>query len=330
MPGINSPEYLQILEKLKNSRSVLITSHVNPDGDNISSCASLAMGLEKLGKKTAIALNSPVPYIYKFMQHTSQFISFQELENSRQFFDCAMVLDVGNLKRVGETTDLKKFTELILNIDHHVRTEMCGHISFVDSSYSSTAEIIYNVLLDLNVKIDRDIADNLYVGIMTDTGNFQFQNTTASALRTAGALVELGASPEFLNKKVYFSNRPAKILLMGKVLANLKFTDDYKIGWISATKEIIDNCGASSDDLENVINNVTSVDGIEVAILFRDLNDGTIKLSLRARGNADVQKYALKYGGGGHKKASGMVLNGKLDFVVNKVISEMREHINDY
>lgn len=326
---INDKNYIAIIDKLKNAGHVLITSHINPDGDNISSSVALALGLMQLGKSPTLALNSPVPHVYKFMPLTDKYVSFGDLERDRQRFDCAAVLDVGNLKRVGDTTDIRMFTDLILNLDHHVRTEMCGDISFVDSSFSSTAEIIYCLLIDLGVKITSEIADALYIGILTDTGSFQFQNTTASTFRTASELVAFGASPEAMAKRAYFTNRAAKIVLTGKVLSTLSFDKTGKVAWITATREVIDSCKANSDDLENVINNVTTIENIEVAILFRDLNDGKIKLSLRSRNDVDVQKYALKYGGGGHKKASGMTVEGDLPVVVQKVVTELQEFIQN-
>jgi len=329
MSGINEENYIKIAENLKSLSHILITSHINPDGDNIASVVSLGMGLKQLGKSVTMALVSPVPHVYKFLSCTQNIVNFEQLDNERPNFDCAIVLDVGSLKRVGETVDVKKYTNLILNIDHHVKTENCGDISFVDSSFSSTAEIIYNLLIDMGVKITGDIAEALYVGIMTDTGGFQFQNTTSSAMKAISKLIGFGASPERISKKVYFSNRAAKIILMGKVLSTLKFDSTGKIGWIIATKDVIDECGANSDDLENVINNITSIENIEVAVLFRDLNDGKIKLSLRARNNVDVQKFAIKYNGGGHKKASGMVLESSLNEAVNKVVFEFQDYIKN-
>lgn len=330
MSKIIDENYSKIAEKLSSLKHVLITSHINPDGDNIASVVALGAGLELLGKSVTLVLVSPVPHIYKFISGSERIVDFKKLDEERPNFDCAMVLDVGSLKRVGETVDLRKYTKLVMNIDHHVKTENCGDISFVDSSYSSTAEIIYNLLTDLGVKITPEIAEALYVGIMTDTGGFQFQNTTASAMKAVSELIALGASPEKISQKVYFSNRAAKIVLMGKVLSTLKFDPSGKIGWITATKEVIDECGANSDDLENVINNLTSIETIEVAILFRDLHDGKIKLSLRARNSVDVQKFALKYQGGGHKKASGMVLDATLEDAVNRVIFEFRDYIREY
>ncbi len=327
---INDENYIQIIHKLRDAKHILITSHINPDGDNISSSVGLALGLNQLGKITTLALNSPVPHIYKFLPLTSKYRTFTELEAERPKFDCAVVLDVGSLKRVGDTTDLRKYTDLILNVDHHVRTEKCGDISFVDSSFSSTAEMIYNLLLDMNIKIDKTIAETLYVGLLTDTGSFQFENTNSSTLEAASELVDLGASPEYIAKRVFFSNRAAKIVLMGKVLSTMKFDPTGKIAWITATREEIDECGANSDDLENVINNLTSIETIEVAILFRDLRDGKIKLSIRARNNVDVQKFALRYGGGGHKKASGMTCDGTLDEAVKKITEEFGEYIRNF
>lgn len=330
MPKINDENYLKIAGGLKPLKHVLITSHINPDGDNIASVAALGAGLEQLGASVTMALVSPVPHIYKFVSGADRIVDFKKLDEIRPAFDCALVLDVGSLRRVGETVDLRKYTGLIMNIDHHVKTENCGDISFVDSSFSSTAEIIYNLLVDMGVKITPEIAEALYVGIMTDTGGFQFQNTTASAMAAISELIAAGASPEKISQKVYFSNRAAKIVLMGKVLSTLKFDPSGRIGWITATKEVIDECGASSDDLENVINNITSIETIEVAILFRDLDDGKIKLSLRARNSVDVQKFALRYQGGGHKKASGMVVDGKLDEVVARVVFEFRDYIREF
>ncbi len=329
MARIIDENYSKISKKLKTLNHILITSHIHPDGDNISSITALGMGLSSLGKSVVIALVSPVPHIYKFLPYTEKIIDFNKLDEDRPNFDCAVVLDVANLKRVGETVDIRKYTKLILNIDHHVKTENCGDISFVDSSYSSTAEIIYNLLIDMNIKITPEIAETLYAGIMTDTGGFQFQNTTASAMKTISELIAAGASPEKISQKIYFSNRAAKIILMGKVLSTLKFDPSGKIGWIVATKDVIDECGANSDDLENIINNITSIETIEVAILFRDLNDGKIKLSLRARNSVDVQKFALKYQGGGHKKAAGMVVEAPLEEAVNRIIFEFRDYIRN-
>ena len=295
---------------LKTSPKIVILAHSNPDGDTLGSSAALAMGLEQLGISVQRACIDSVPEVFKFISGTDKYV--QDFDDKD--FDGAWFCDCGDKvmtrfhddkPRILSTADMT-----VVNLDHHPTNDNFGTINFVDSKASSACEITLELLQKLGVKITPEIATALLLGLYTDTGGLQHQNTTPEAYKATATLVRSGGSVAKIAKNVFHSNEFRKLKLWGKVLKDLHLTDDGA-AIIGAHMDDYKKLGASRTDLNGVIDWVSSMPEAQYSVLLSEDEKGNVKASLRTRkDNVDVKALAEKFGGGGHVKAAGFTVRG--------------------
>ena len=286
---------------IHQSRTIVIACHVNPDGDALGSLLGLALALLPLGKTLTCLSEDGVPDILKFLPSADR---VQRTTNITDF-DLALVVDSGDLPRVGRTVQpIISRARQVVDIDHHVTTGAFGDIRVLDARAASTAEIVYALLQTLQAPITPEIATCLFTGIITDTGSFRFQNVTPNTLRVAAALLEAGAPPAFISEHVFENRTFAATRLLGHALSSLRQTPDG-IVWASITASDFAEIGATDQDTEGIVSYVRGVRDAEVGILFREMAGGGIRVSLRSRETVNVAAVAEKFGGGGHRMASG-------------------------
>ena len=307
-----------IIAELKRCNTVLISVHVNPDGDALGAQLGLMLALQKLNK-TVVAHNfDPVPESYRFLPNAGD-IRVGKPVTGR--YDACMVLDA-DPPRTG-LFDGSYPADILINIDHHVTNDSPWQHTWLDPTASATGEMIYKLILRLGVPIDRDIALNLFTAIFTDTGSFRYTNTTSESMRISARLLEAGADPWLVAEHVYESFAYQRLKLLGSVLSGMEQSQDGRIAWVVVTDELYRQTGTSGEDTDNFINFVRSVKGVEVAILFRQTAAAQYKISLRSKGRVDLSALAHSFGGGGHKNAAGSVMNGTLDAIKRRVIGEV-------
>ena len=214
-----------------------------------------------------------------------------------------------------------------MDIDHHVTAGAFGDVRVLDASAASTAEIVYALLQTLGTPITPDIATCLFTGIITDTGSFRFQNVTPNTLRVAAKLLEAGAPPAHISENVFDNRTFAATRLLGAALAALSQTPDGQVVWTRITAQDFRTLGATDQDTEGVVNYVRGVRGAEVGILFREMESGPIRVSLRARESVNVAEIAARFGGGGHRMASGCTLNMPLAEAEEAIVKAVREEL---
>ena len=288
------------------SQTIVLACHVNPDGDALGSLLGLALALIPLGKDLVCLSQDGVPDILRFLPGAEMVVTTTDVPA----FDLALVADSGELARVGETVKpIVARARCVVDIDHHVTAGAFGDIRVLDAQAASTAEIIYALLQTLGVSVTPDIATCLFTGIITDTGSFRFQNVTPNTLRVAAKLLEAGAPPAHISEHVFENRTFAATRLLGSALASLSQTPDGRIIWTHITAQGFRSLGATDQDTEGVVNYVRGVRGAEVGILFREMETGPIRVSLRSRESVNVAEIAARFGGGGHRMASGCTLN---------------------
>ncbi len=291
---------------ISESKSIVLACHVNPDGDALGSLLSLALALKPLGKEVTCLSEDGVPDILRFLPGSDLIVRSTEAPA----FDLALVVDSGELSRVGvQVGPMVSRARRAVNIDHHVVAGAFGDIRVLDSSAASTAEIVYDLLQALQAPLTPEIATCLFTGIITDTGSFRFQNVTPGTLRTAATLVEAGASPPHISENVFENKTYAGTRLLGHALSSLSQTADGRIVWAHITAADFRQLGAIDAETEGVVNYVRGVRGAEVGILFREMDNGRIRVSLRSRESVNVAEMAQEFGGGGHRMAAGCTLN---------------------
>lgn len=320
---------LPIIDVLKEKKSFLITGHIHPDGDSIGSQLALAHILKHKGKDVTIINNDPVPSAYRFLPGSETILSPRA--NIPPFFDAAVVLDCHEGKRLGEIEPLLKRVETVAVIDHHPaacnRTESwLGDIHFIDPSYSATGEIVYELIRKIDFKLNYVLAVNLYVSILTDTGSFKHSNTTPRVHRIIADLIEEGLNVEQIATLVYETNPLGLVQILGNCISTLKLAHEGKIAWTSISSRMLKDKGIYPEEIEGekIIDMLRSIKSVQIAVLFRETGEKTIRVNLRSKNRIKVNQTAAIFGGGGHPKAAGCTLNESLSEAEHKVIGELK------
>lgn len=294
----------QSAELLEKANAIVLTAHVNPDGDSLGSLLALYQGLHRKGKTVTILLDDVVPPVYRFLPCCE--VIRQPDENERHSPDLLVVLDASDIERIGKVRQI--VTAPVLNIDHHISNTRFADYTYVEPESSSTGEIITVLLNMMGCPLNQGIGNCLYTAIATDCGFFQYANTSAQTLRHAADLVEAGAQPQRISEAL--ERRPlSSLTTLTKVLQTIELHKNGKV----ATMVIPENLITDPDEsTEGFINYARSVEGVEVAILLKAIAPTTVRVSLRSH-RADVSRIALAFGGGGHIRAAGCTIHEKLE-----------------
>lgn len=313
--------YKIFCDLIKRNYSFLITSHIMPDGDSIGSVLALTLALCRLGKSVVPVIKDDIPKKYAFLPGVNKI----KKSVSNQY-DVAICLDCGDEERPGFEEGLRKYyLKSLVNIDHHKSNTLFGDINIVDSNASSVGEILYFIIKDM-LPIDEDIASCLYTSIITDTGSIRHSNTTPKCLRVLADLVEKGASPNFISQKVFEKRSINALKLLRNCLDTLKITDD-KIASLYITRDMMEKCGANEEDTDGIINYARGIEGVEIGVLFREIDERQVKVGFRSNDYVDVCKIAEKFGGGGHIRASGCTLENDLEGSIKLILETLRESL---
>lgn len=308
----------RIIEYLKNSSNVLIASHINQDGDAIGSLLSVGLALDSLNKKTFLFNESPIPAVYRFLPGI-EFVK-HEIDDSN-IFDTAVILDCGNLERIGKSAGAVSLIPVIINIDHHATNSGYGTCLLVDISACSTAEIIYRIIKKMNIPISKEIAASIYTAILTDTGSFRASNTNMPAFAICEEMVGYGADPYEIAQNVYGKYSLGRIRLLNLALDSIELSDNGKLSMMIITMDMINETGTQSEDVDGLISYAKRIKGVKVAVLIQEEKNSLNKsnglknfhVSLRSDGTIDVTDIALSFGGGGHFSAAGFNIETTLE-----------------
>jgi len=317
----------EIAKMLKKYKKFLITSHVNPEGDSLGSQLAAANLLRAMEKNFTIVNHDRVPAHYEFLPEADLVKAVSEI--TKTDFDAALVLDCPNLERTGSVKPLVEKVKHVINIDHHVSNENFGEINWVKPDVSSVGEMIYRLYKKLGCKITREAALFLYISILTDTGSFNYSNTSAATHEIVSDLLGHGIEPYRVTRRIYENKTPGDIKLLGKALESLTITGGGKIAFMAIRKKQFRQTGTMPSSCENFVNFARSVRGVEVAVFFREdlKKKGLFHISFRSSRKADVNKIARALGGGGHKKAAGCLRTGSFEKVKREVLKAIKNEL---
>ena len=316
----------EIAAAVKGVKRPLLCGHVSPDGDCLGSALALALALKKLGKEVVVAGPDPVPELYGFLPLAD---SFQVGNPPAGDFDALLTVDCPEPHRLGRAyQDLPGKFPLVLSLDHHPSRKPYGTYNYIDLKAAAVGEIIYDLLPLIGVELDVDIAICLYTAILTDTGSFQYENTTAGTHRRMIGLLQTGAPLDRVNTLVYEEKPLAAHLLLREALKTLELSADGKIAWLMISRETLQVAGAKDEHSDGIVNAARSIKGVEIAILFHQQPDGRVKVSFRSKHTANVGLLAEKFGGGGHRRASGCHLDDDLALVKEKVLAAAQASVD--
>ena len=312
----------EIAEKLKSVKSATIFCHMRPDGDALGAAMGLKWLLESVGICSRAVCESPVPGKFLFLEGMNEVTS--EADLAAEAFIAVDSSDENRLGRLGEVFRSAKKPKF--NIDHHISNTRFADYNFVEER-AATCEIIAELAEYFPVKLSPLAADYLMMGLSSDTGNFAHKNVTESTFLAAAKLVSYGADIHLIQYNMFKKQSAARALLFGKTMSNIRYFEDGKIAFISVLMEQLRECGATSDMTEGFIDFPLSVDGVEVAVCLLETGKEKFKISLRSKGKANVNEIAAVYGGGGHILASGCMLTGCLEEVIDKLRYTVKQHL---
>ena len=296
-----------LLATIRSGNRFLITSHVSPDGDAIGSSLGLARVVRTLGKGALVWLRDPPPALYRPLPGAERIHAGEEPPAGfPERFDGVVVLECPSLDRTGLED---RFGGLpLVNVDHHLGNQHYGAVNWVDPAAPAAGEMVFRLARALKIDLDADTATLLYLTLVSDTGGFRFANATAAAFEAAASLVRDGAAPPRVAGWLYESQPEGMVRLLGEMLATLELSAGGRVAAVELTPEMFARAGAAEGDSEGLIDVPRTILGVEAVVLFRRRADGTTKLSLRSRGEVDVERIARRLSGGGHKNAAGCLL----------------------
>ncbi|MBN1460706.1 MAG: DHH family phosphoesterase [Armatimonadetes bacterium] len=309
----------RVIRLIRSSKRVYVGSHIRPDGDALGSLLALGLALEQCGCQVAMLLTDPIPPGYGFLPGVTRIQS----KPPEWEADLGLVVDCDGLSRLGRLAPVFAGLPHLVDIDHHATDNAFGEEHLIDSSAGATAEIVYGLLRELGVQLDRDIGTCLYTAILTDTGRFCYANTTDDSLRIAAEAVEAGAEPHFIARKIFEERSIAATHLLGVALSRLTDHLDGRVVSSLLTREDFSETGAVPSDTEGIIDHLRAIGGPRVALLFVSPDHDAVRVSLRSDGSVDVSQVALGFGGGGHAMAAGCTVEGSAEEVRTSVIASL-------
>lgn len=313
-----------ILKKIEESKNIIISSHINPDGDAIGSGLSLFLALKDnyKNKNIRFILEDDVPSNMNFLEGAKL---IEKFEDSMKNIPCDLFItvDSATFERIGKTGLLKK-NAFSINIDHHhLSNPMYGDINIVKEA-SSTSEIIFFVLRDiLNIKIDKKVAEAIYTGIITDTGNFKYESTTKETFYVGGELIEKGIDRIKISDAIYKNKSLGAMKILGKSLSEMKVIPEKKLVYFFLKKEFAEKENIKKYETDGIVENLLEYKDCDVSVFLREIENNKIKGSMRSKNSADVNEIASIFGGGGHKRAAGFTSDLTEEEIIKKICEKL-------
>jgi phosphoesterase RecJ-like protein len=313
----------EISKIIYQSKTFFIAGHIGPDADSIGSMLAFSSVLDRMNKKNYIYCYNKIPknlYFFKKIEKIKTFV------NKEDIFDCAIILESSNFLRVGDVSFKNKFKKII-NIDHHFNNSNFGDINYVVKSSSSVSELVLNVFEFMKIKLTKNEAENLYIGILTDTGCFQYSNTNINSHISSIKLMKYGINVNKIYQKAYGNKTLCDIRLKGLALCNIKTVFNNRISYIVLTKENLKK-GKTYIDYIDVVNCILLIKHVKIACVFKEINDTITKISCRSIRNFNLLNVVNKFGGGGHKNAAGCIIQKDIYTSVKIIIDMFKKFLN--
>lgn len=320
----------EVKNALLASRRAVLTTHLNADGDGAGSQAAIASWMRANGAEAWIINPTAFPNSLRFLVDKDDWIVPVGSARARDLCasaDLAVVLDTGEVPRIGRVNDMIRALPTVV-IDHHPTGDRAiGGISFRDSTACATGEMVFDIIHSANGPWTSEIAQGVYVAMLTDTGGFRFDNTTENCHRVVAEVIAQGVQPELMHERIWGRSPMRRWQLLRHALDTLEQDREGGISWMIIPREPYEELGVTAEDLEGIVDIPRSIEGTEIGLLFRMTQKGDVKISFRSNGRADVNALARKFNGGGHVKASGAVVPGPMDEAVEKVLATARKAI---
>jgi phosphoesterase RecJ-like protein len=307
----------QVVELIENKNNFAITTHVRPDGDGVGSSLGLCWLLRSLGKTAEVLVRDGVPVSYRDLPGADEIREVSEIDRD---YDAVFVIECSDIDRPCIKGLEKQFT---VNIDHHATSEHFGTINWIDATASAVGEMIYNLCKAIGGRVTKEIAECVYMALVTDTGSFHFPNTTDRTLKVASELVKVGVKPAQISEAVYNSYPWSRIELMRQVLNTVRRDQTGRVAWMRQTLEMRVNSGMTDGDNNGFVNIPLAAKEVVASVYMREVEPNFYRVSLRSKGSVNVARVAEKFGGGGHKNAAGCRVEGDWDECEREIVTAL-------
>ncbi|MEF2965166.1 bifunctional oligoribonuclease/PAP phosphatase NrnA [Paenibacillus sp. M1] len=322
----NEREFRQAQQFLTEHDHFLVVSHVQPDGDAVSSTLAVGWLLSCLGKNYVMVNEGPIPQRMEYLWKAEDIVDLSQTPVA-ETYKHVICVDCADFKRTGKSSLLFSEDAEILNIDHHPTNDGYGTFNLIVADAAATVEILYDLITFMNIEPDQNMATAIYTGLLTDTGGFRYSSTSPKVMATASKLLEYGVDGPGLSELLLEQMTLPQLRLLTRALNGLQMTEDGKISWVSVDDEDMQAVGAIHEDLEGIVNYPRNIQGVEVGLLFKVINENAVKVSMRSAGKVDVASVAQHFGGGGHVRAAGARIEGMLESIVPQVIEQVKRQL---
>lgn len=310
-------------ESIKSANDIAIFTHISPDGDTLgSSLAIFKVIQEHYKKNVTIFISDKIPKVYEFLPCLNCYKRTDDPNYENKVFDLAIATDVATCERMGKGFLLYKKSKVKINIDHHKSNNNYGDINIINPQASSASEVVLDVLNDLKIELTKETATFIYVGILTDTGGFRYDNTSQKVLEKAAKLLDYGVNHCELCQKCFMTKEKKALLLTANAILNAKFMLSDKIVYTPITLNDMKKYNAKNEHTDRIVETLRQIETCEVALLFKENLNQTTKVSLRSK-TFDVSNFASKFGGGGHKFAAGLTIQKPINIAMDLVLGEL-------
>ncbi|HEV8701685.1 MAG TPA: bifunctional oligoribonuclease/PAP phosphatase NrnA [Candidatus Polarisedimenticolia bacterium] len=310
------------------ARSAALTTHITPDGDGIGAEICLARYLKARGIEARIINTDPLAAKYRFLDPDGTVEVFDAAKHDAflRGADLIVMLDNSAVSRLGPLEPaVRASSATTVCIDHHNVVEPFWKVNVIDSDACATGELVFQIIKMLGGEVDPIGAQAAYTSLVTDTGYFRFSKTSPRCHEAAAEMLAAGVSPPAVYAEVYERNTPALLRLAGVALADLRQEEGGRMAWITLTREQVAHCQAQLEDTSDIVNDLLTIDGTRLAVLFKEIDGGRVKLSFRSKGPLDVNRLASRFGGGGHTNASGAIVPGTLEETIHLILPACRD-----
>jgi len=319
-----SAQLAQAAAFIREHDDYLVVSHIQPDGDAISSTAAVGWMLDKLGKSFTMMNEGPVPARLSYLWGCGEITGCGDGEPARRY-RYVIAVDCADFARLGPARNWLAPDYQLLNIDHHATNDRYGAVNLVRPDAAATAEILYELHRQMNFPLELEVATAFYTGLLTDTGGFRYANTSPQVMEIASTLLQAGVRGADLAEQLLERMSVGQMRMIQRGLSRLQFSDDSRICWLWVTSEDLTETGAVNEDLEGLVNYPRNIEGVEVGLLFKENGSRSVKVSMRSGGLVDVAEIAQAMGGGGHSRAAGIRLTIPLADAMEQVIARVRQ-----
>lgn len=318
--------YIYLKQKIEQAQSIIVFSHVSPDGDTLGSNIAISLMIEKyFGKKVDSVYVGTLPSLYTYLPDYTRFIDVQTIDKNTKY-DLAIAVDVASKDRMISGTTIYDNAQFRVNIDHHKTNNGYGDINIIDGDAACVGIILYNIFKEWGLEIPTDVARCIYTSLLTDTGGFKYENTSPETFMLAAELVRLGVSPTYEFRACYETKPQSMVQFQAYIISNAIFYNDGKIAFAKITRSDMSKFNASDDFTEGIVETLRTSKNVEIAAILKETKEGYTKISLRSK-NIDVIPIVVDFGGGGHKFAAGCTIKKPVAIAFDKLLKRVQDVI---